>query len=397
MLRDGHRSGKSRRDEDSEVDVIKRLCALVVLLSVLGCSTSRPEITETSLTDDTPVTGQRVYMEVNSITDNPPMTYSWTASGGTFEQLQDYPQAVYWKAPDSAGRYEIRVVVTDSDGNSTTHAFTLEVEERSLKSDLLPEGASALCLAKQSDSYVGGVWVSVGGAKIRYLNSQTSRESIWEKDFSVMVARQSEATGYYTIWGASAGSRSITMLTSEAASTLSCNTCGAFDVIRALAVDVLNPSVLWVGSDSYLSYFNLESGHWTAYIPVKVYGLSEGPDYVYAATENGIYRLDGGTVPITTQKATAVLAAGGAEGTVVWSVSGGKVFRNAVALSSQPGVVVDSLDEDISGGVWCGKYRWDGSNWTAVEGLESVRIVKSVASTEGLIYLLSDSGVLYRW
>ncbi len=35
--------------------------------------------------------------------------------------------------------------------------------------------------------------------------------------------------------------------------------------------------------------------------------------------------------------------------------------------------------------------------WHEVPGLESVTIVKAIASMEGLTYLLSDSGVLYRW
>jgi hypothetical protein len=370
---------------------------------LIGCSSSNPDIKDTAVTDNTPVTGQRIYVQVNAVTDNPPTTYAWTASAGDIEEINGLPYAIYWTAPETPGPCIVTVTVKDSDGNKITHNINLLTGARSLEGDLTGPGSVVLSMAKQSDSYVGGVWVSVKGSMLRYITSQTNRESIWAKDFDVMLARTYETTGYYTIWGAAGAGNVISMLTSDTDSTLACSTCSPSDGIRALALDVLNRSVLWVGTDTILCYVYLysdtgeDSVTWTPYIHTKVYGLSEGPDYVWAATENGIYRLDGKTEPVAAGKTTSVLAVEGDSGTDVWSVTKGRVMKNFAPLSAQPPAVVDSLDADIKGGVWCGKYRWDGSSWKGVEGLEQVNVVRSVASTEGLVYLLSDSGVLYRW
>jgi len=73
------------------------------------------------------------------------------------------------------------------------------------------------------------------------------------------------------------------------------------------------------------------------------------------------------------------------------------VEKDGVPLAAQPDDVACSIDVDPSGNIWCGKYWYDGSAWHLVPGLDEVNIVRSIASNEGLIYLLSDSGVLYRW
>jgi hypothetical protein len=170
------------------------------------------------------------------------------------------------------------------------------------------------------------------------------------------------------------------------------------DTIKALAIDVNDLTTLWVGSDSTLNYYNPTSVTWNNYLYATVNDLSEGPDYVYAATSSGVYKLDyGKREPIYSGDTCAVLAASNGTATEVWSVVQGAIQKDGKQLSAQPPVVVCSIDKDILGNIWCGKYWWDGSLWHEVPGLESVTIVKSVASMEGLIYLLSDSGVLYRW
>lgn len=369
----------------------------MAVLVILGCSTADPRLTEASITDDSPVVGQRIFAQVYSVTDNPPMTYEWSASSGTLEVNADYPYSSYWTAPDTTGPCTITCRVLDKDGNKTTHTFGVDVRARSLESDIAGPGTEVITMTKQSDSKVGGIWASVRGEKLRFISSSSNEESVWSKNFFTMLARTDSYTGYYTIWGAEATGRNISVLTSDADATLSCKTCLGSDTIQAFAKDVLDDTILWVGTDTSLCYYDRAEDFWGTYLYVKVYDLSEGPDYVYAATSNGTYRLDGDLDPLYSGEARAILALENGDTTDVWSVVQGKVRKNGQAITRQPSSVANSLDEDLKGNVWCGKHWWDGSQWHTVPGLEGVTIVRSVASTEGLIYLLSDSGVLYRW
>jgi len=381
-----------------EVSVKKKWFLAVALLAAFGCSSSRPEIVETSITDSSPVAGQRVYVQVSSITDTPPMSYAWSASAGVIQEIDGSPYGIYWTAPDMSGTCIITVRVTDSDGNGSTHSFPVHVEQRVLEGDLLGEGARALSIAKQSDSRIGGVWVSVEGRPLRFISSCISEDSRWLGDFPVMLARTSATSGAYTIWGARSVGRDISVITSNAVATLACGTCSTIDAIRAMAIDVINTDVLWVGTSSVLTYFDQYAGTWSGYLFADVYDLCEGPDYVYAATGNGAYRLDGSTPTLLSPGfTTAILARKTEDKVEVWSVTRGVVMRDFAKVNPQPPVVVSCLDEDIAGGVWCGKYRWDGASWSVPEGLETVNVVQVSASTEGRVYFLSDSGVLSRW
>jgi hypothetical protein len=213
-----------------------------------------------------------------------------------------------------------------------------------------------------------------------------------------MLNRTDLTTQAFTLWGVATWGQEIIVLTASSASTLVCSTCSNVDTIKALAIDVNDLTTLWVGTDSNLNYYNPASGTWNNYLYARVSDLSEGPDYVYAATSTGVYKLNyGEKAPIYGGDTCAVLAVSNGGATEVWSVVQGAIQRDGKQLSTQPPVVICSLDKDIIGNIWCGKYWWDGSGWHEVPGLESVTIVKSVASLEGLIYLLSNSGVLYRW
>lgn len=367
------------------------------MLIILGCSSSSPQLTDASITDDSPVVGQRVYAQILSITDNPPMTYAWSSSGGILEEITDYPYTTYWTAPDEPGSYTVTCSVVDGDNRRTSHTFTVEVRSRSLGSDLIGPDREILAMAKQSDSRIGGVWLSVRNDKIRFISSRANEESVWAKDFFTMLARTDSYTGVYTIWGAASQGRDISVLTSGADATLTCRSCLNTDTIQAMAKDVLDNTILWVGTDTVLCYYDQVNNLWGSFLFVNTRDLSEGPDYTYAATGNGIYRLDGTLEPIYPGPASAVLALDNDGSTDIWSVSQGKVGKNGRNLALQPPAVADSLDVDIAGDIWCGKYRWDGSAWHPAPGLTDVTVVRSVASTEGLIYFLSDSGILYRW
>jgi hypothetical protein len=374
------------------------LCACILLLMVLGCSASRPVFSDASISSNNVVSGQRIFALVNPRTDNPPMTYQWITTGGELDIPDDEQYSTYWTAPQVPGLYAITCTVTDKEKKQVSRTFDVQVRARSLESDLVSSGLEVITLAKETEYKTGGVWVSVRDNKIRFITSKTNTESVWARNFFTMLNRTDLTTQAYTIWGVESMGQSIRELTASTDVLLSCSTCLSIDTIKALAIDVNDLTTLWVGSDSGLNYYNPSSGTWSSYLLGNVRDLSEGPDYVYAATNTGVYKLDyGKKEPIYGGDTCALVAASNGTATEVWSVVKSAVQKDGKQLSSQPPEVVCSIDKDITGNIWCGKYWWDGSQWNEVPGLESVTIVKSVASMEGLIYLLSDSGVLYRW
>ncbi len=374
------------------------LFACIMLVMVLGCSASNPVPSDVSVSNDNVVSGQRIYVLANSLTDNPPMTYQWTATGGVLDVPDTIPYSTYWIAPKTPGSYSITCVVTDKENKHLTNTFNVQVRARSLESNLVGAGLEVLALTKETEYATGGIWASVKDNKIRFITSQSNTESVWGENFFTMLNRTDPTTQVFTIWGGETWGRNILELTASAESTLVCSTCLYNNTIKALAIDVNDLTTLWVGTDSGLNYYSPETETWNNYLYAAVNDLSEGPDYVYAATSSGVYKLDYGVrEPIYGGDTCAVLAVSNGAATEVWSVVQGTIQIDGKQLSSQPPVVVCSLDQDVTGNIWCGKYWWDGSLWHEVPGLESVTIVKSLASMEGLTYLLSDSGVLYRW
>lgn len=374
----------------------------IALLAMLGCSKSGPTLSEASISNDNPVTGQRIFALVDYITDNPPMTYQWTATGGAFDIPETAPYSTYWTAPDVPGTYTLTCTLTDNTKKYTTHTFNVQVRARTLESNFVGTGLEVITISKETEYEIGGIWASVKDNKLRFISSGSNDESIWSVNFFTMLNHTDPTTQLYTLWGVESVGNNIIELTSSTETTLVCETCLNIDKITALAQDVTDTSVLWVGTESSLNYYtpatDTTTASWAQYLPIQVYDLSEGPDYVYAATNGGIYRTDGTKTPIYGGDTCAVLAVdNGTTSPDVWSVVQGKIQKDGQQLEVQPSVVICSLDQDPAGNIWCGKYWWDGSQWHVVPGLDSITIVKSVASTEGLTYFLSDSGVLYRW
>ncbi|HPS93150.1 MAG TPA: hypothetical protein PK600_01635 [Deltaproteobacteria bacterium] len=381
----------------------KILCTCLLALFFLGCSASDPTVSSTSISSDDVVTGQRVLAQVYAISDNPPMTYAWSADGGRMEITDESSYAAFWVAPEETGTYTITCTISDKEDKQTSRSFTVNVRIRQLDGTLV--SGNVLSLAKQTDSTLGGIWAAVEDSYIRYLSSRSNQDTTWQKNFSTFIARMDPYTFEYTIWGVESPGKDIEVLTTGSESTLECTTCTDSDVIRTMSLDVLDSNILWVGADSGLHYYNPTvnpDAPWGtyAYFTGRVNELFEGPDCVYAATDSGIYKLlaqdeplyDGDTcaVSIIEQSVDPLTV-------TVWAVAGSVVEKDGVPLAAQPDDVACSIDVDPSGNIWCGKYWYDGSAWHLVPGLDEVNIVRSIASNEGLIYLLSDSGVLYRW
>ena len=234
------------------------LLACIVLLTMLGCSASGhsgPTLSEASITNDNPVSGQRIFAQVNYLTDNPPMTYQWTGTGGVFDIPDTAPYSTYWIAPDVPGSYTLTCTITDNQKKKIAHTFNIQVRARSLESNLVGTGLTVLTIAKESEYKIGGIWASVKDNKLRFISSGTNEESTWSMNFFTILNHTDPTTQQYTLWGGESSGNNIIELTSSTETTLVCGTCLNIDKISALAQDVLDTSVLWVGTDSGLHYY----------------------------------------------------------------------------------------------------------------------------------------------
>ncbi|HDP24547.1 MAG TPA: hypothetical protein ENN34_03795 [Deltaproteobacteria bacterium] len=380
-----------------EVSVRKLLCSCIMMLTLLGCSSSGPHINEAVISDENPLTTQRVLFQVYGLSDNYPFLYSWSASGGELEAWNETQHFVYWITPDAAGTYTVTCTVRDAEDNESIATFTIPVSGRTIVDDLLEPDTEAIRLIKQKDSRIGGIWASVRGNAIRFLSSRVNEDTSWSGDFFVMMEAFDNIYYDYSLYGVESQGKEIIVQRTGEQGTLTCKSCFHYDTISALAIDVIDPALLWVGSDSGLHYYASRTDTWARYKFLEVNDLFEGPDYVYAATDKGIYRLGAPQELIYPEDTCTVYARQDGDSVTVYSVSASVVLKNGEALPVQPDEVVCSLDMDLAGNLWCGKYFWNGSTWQVPEGLDGIRITQSVVSNEGLVYLLSENGSLFLW
>lgn len=388
-------------------DAVKNAILICIAgLILIGCSSSGPEITGAAISNENPVTGQKILLQVYSLADNTPLTYSWVCSGGGFDTNEDTDTQYYryWVAPDVTGQQTITCTVRDDDDDEEALTFTVQVNAREID-DTLVDG-NVLSIFKQAGT-IGGVWVSMESEDIRFISSTTNELSSYQGAFSSMHM-ELNASFSYTLWGAPPSGTDITVLSEgHAPATLVCETCDTADVIHDLTIDVNDGNILWVGADSGMHWYDsaadVDKGddEWGEYKPEKTNDFFQGVDFVYAATSTGIYELDPyaeNSDPIYPDDSCAVIEVENDDETVsVWHITGSQVCKDGVLLASQPAGVACSLDADWDNTIWCGKSFWDGSSWQVLTGLESMDIVESVVSNEGLVYFLTSSGTLLRW
>jgi len=382
-------------------DVVKKAILICIVgLITIGCSTSGPEITSTSISNDNPVTGQKILLQVYSIADKTPLTYSWICSGGEFDENTDEDMQYYryWVAPEEAGEQTITCTVRDGNDDEETVTFSIEVNSRVID-DTLVDG-NVLSILKQTGT-IGGVWVSMENEDIRFISSTTNEETSYQGAFTSMLIELDTSDFTYTLWGAQGQGTGISVQSSEEETVLTCETCDTTDVINDLAIDVIDGNILWVGADSGMHWYDSAEDEWGEYKPEKTNDFYEGINFVYAATSTGIYELDpyaADSDPVYMGDSCAVIEVENDDETVnVWHITDSQVCLDGAPLASQPDSVTCSLDADWDNVIWCGKYFWDGDSWQTPPGLEGEDIVTSVVSNEGLVYLLTSSGALLRW
>jgi len=379
---------------------LKRLFYVFVLCCLIGCSSSKPDITSTSISDDKPVIGQRIYLQVYGITDNPPMQFVWSADEGEL-QGDDETYWTYWITPEETGTYTITCTISDDGSEDETAVFTLSAVDRTTQTILAGPDSDeeVICMARNRTAKLGGIWAVVRDQGLEYFSASSETESEWDGNFNALAVETESS--YYTaltvIWGAQ--DNQITKISTDGESIITCETCSAEDSINVLELD---GSILWVGADSGLHKYDTSSAVWDEGIPVsfpdKVYDIFNAEDLTYVATSTGLYTIDDeySIASLDSGLATAVMVE---DSVTVWNIIDGAVTQDGVILDEQPPSITDSLDIDLLDRIWCGKYYWDGSAWQDPTGIDEVEdpIIESMVSPEGLLYLRSDSGKLFVW
>ncbi len=366
----------------------------IVAFIIYGCSLSGPEISSVSISDATPVTGQRILMQVNSIVDCYPVRYVWTATGGVLEDENTSIYWIYWIAPEDPGEYTVSCTVIDDEGGNETVNFDIDVKSRT-KEKLLEQVS---CMAKDRGVKISGVWVSTND-DIWYFSSSGESNIGWGYEFAAIAIQRYSSYYYYTahiIWGAM-GNEIYYYRASDDTGTMTCEGC---ETINAMEVD---GSVLWLGADNGLYKYDTYADIWedTTGIDIKVYDIYAGEDLTLAATSAGIYSLDTDDTWNEKYSGNTCAVTVDSDGNI-WSITDDKVMKENEDKSGlieldQPPDVAPSLDIDLFSRIWCGKYYWNGAEWKVPPGFTDDVIEESMVSPEGLVYLRSTSGVLFYW
>jgi hypothetical protein len=343
------------------------------------------------------------------------LSYNWhlenDETDGVLETGESTDHYAYWTTPDVAGTYRVSCTVTDDEDKNQTHVFEVVVRARSVETlygpgsdDPVHAGQTVLSMEKQSQTLIGGVWISTDAGEIRYINSSSDQTTLWEGAFDTIYIGYNDLT--YTLWGGTSANTNISIQSSGNAGTLSCQNCVSINDI------LYDAEALYVGADSGMHRYLPSTLEWAIIKPEQTNAIVRGKVHIYFATSQGIYRFDpmNSIVPTMTPDPTgetwAILEVDGDDKTTqdvvenvvtLWHVTEDKVCRNGVELVSQPSEVAHTLDVDINGYIWCGKYRWDGSSWWSPPNLEIQEIINVVSSAEGRVYFLTSSGALLRW
>jgi len=380
---------------------------LVVLLALMcscsGSSSSSIAITGADKSSDSAVTGQRLYFQVSTVVDYPVAKYIWRASGGTIEDKDNSNNKnyIFWISPEEPGTYTVTCTIIDDEGNVKAAPFSVDVSSRSTK---LLLSQDALGMAKEDGVKIGGVWVSTQH-DTRYYSFAGNTNISWGYGYDLIAVQNTYDQSTYTyitlIWAAKTGENSLIYYNNGMSESTTFNECSK---MTRLVMDK-DKNVLLIGADNGLfAYYPHPTDLLiTTSVDSHVYDIKVYDSGALVATKDGLYKVtynDTWTSELLYNDNDPTYAVLKDTDGNIWRVidsNGAKVITcEDTALAEQPPEVVDSLDQDLLGHVWCGKYYWDGDSWHDPTGITD-EVKQSMISPEGLAYIITTSGELFSW
>lgn len=413
--------------------------AMLALFCLVGaCSSSRPEITSTTIADSHPVVGQRLLLRVLAQSDNPPLRYVWNGSGGVFQSTDDdFSEGepsdqyyVYW-VPTSATDSTVKCTVIDDEDQEETYHFSFRAEERTLETLVV---ADLVLMGKDPQALLGGILAGVANQDLTYYASTGTTDFDWGKSYfdwdpnplSAMMMTSSSSY-YYSVsyvWAVYQDAGDWKLVSHGSSDTTAYDTPFLDNGVSAVTKMGVNGTRIWVGTDKGLYAYSTTSEDWidpADQVDQSINDIYTANGCVYAATEAGIYYSEdnGGTwtkfaatgdtkaitgyYDINLETVTLYALTEETAGGLTYTI---RCFNSAGTVLSEPGYPPDSyawiegLDTDPLGNLWFGKWKWNAvDGWAYPDVIDDTddHIVRSLVSPEGLVYLQTTSGVLKVW
>jgi hypothetical protein len=432
--------------------LVRKLFFLFTVLFTLlsaACSESRPDVTSASQSDYAPVTEQKIVLAVTSLTDNPPMTYTWNYDNTNSTMLDSYGNVIvpgtqtnmygaYWIAPQTPGIYTVSCTVGDKRSETDTAYFDIHVLERGIIPLMDANPASAASISYDVNAILGGIFAIVSNDKdslgnltnnIKMFSSTLFKlDTSWGGGYSLAalypVNYSSVYTYYYAFWGSYISGSTINLIqhNSSGVDVPYAQPTTANDSVRNITM--INNNI-WISADTGLWKFDTSTTGFSNKLAISSYNADAAGSLSAVATSMGIYYSTTGDMnwqPLPSdqgQKTLSVVTLANPLNIFALSLSLDgtekelwQYFKTDGSTWSSSGIPVPAdissvsrISKDTKGRIWVGKNRYNptsvpGENpwfYPDTQNIITNAIDYTIASTEGLVYLKTTSGQLWVW
>jgi hypothetical protein len=414
---------------------------LFTLLSA-ACSESRPDVTSASSSDYSPVTEQKIILSVTSLTDNPPMTYTWNYDNTNSTLLDAYGNVItpgvqtnmygaYWITPQTAGVYSVSCTVGDKLSNTDTAYFEINVTGRGITQLMDANPASAVSVDYDVNAVLGGIFAVVVNDKdssgnptnnIKMFTSTFFKlDTAWGASYPLTalypINYSSVLSYYYAFWGGYIGGSTINLIThssSTADDVIYTTPTTSSDSMRNITM--INNNI-WISADSGLWKFDTSLTSFSNTLLKSSYNTDASSGISAVATSMGVYYSTTGDMnwqQIPSDPGNKVISvitlANPLNVFALWldgmtrklrqyfkNPDGNWTYNNIDPPVEDPTLgSITRISKDWKGRIWCGNKRWNGTIWEYPFTIPG-EIDYTIISPEGLAYSKTTSGQLWVW
>ena len=415
---------------------------LFVLLSA-ACSEGGPNVISASQSTYNPVTEQKVTLQVSSLSDNPPMTFTWNDDNpdSTFQDsygnviakgVATNMYGVYWTAPQTPGTYTVSCTIGDKLSKTDMAYFLIYVSTRGITQLMDANPAKADVISSDLVSYYGGIFAVVSDDKdinnipndnVKMFTSNIFKyDTGWGGNYSLAalypIYYSSLYQSYYNYWGGYLSDNTITLIrhSSSVDDAIFSQQTSANDSVNNITV--INSNI-WVSANSGLWKLDPLTAGFSNPLTIQSYNADASIGLSAVATSLGVYYcttsdmnwqpLPGGqgkAISVVTManplNIFALLYDGTTKKLMQYFKDNNGIWTNK-EIQSDDGATFGSItriSKDLKGRIWCGNKRWDGISWFYPDGIkETIKnpIDYTIASSEGMAYLRTSSGELWVW
>lgn len=415
---------------------------LFVFLSA-ACSEGGPTVTSSSQSTYYPVAEQKVILQVSSLTDNPPMTFTWNYDSTNSSMQDSYGNVVasgavtnmfgvYWTTPQAPGIYTVSCIVGDKLSKTDTVTFLVYVSARAITMLMDANPASAVVISSDLNTTNGGLFAVVQNDKDynnipnnnmkMFATNMFKYDMAWGANYSLTalypIYYSSLYQSYYTYWGGYLSDNTINIIRHSSSSddVIYSQQTSANDSVNNITL--INNNI-WVSANSGLWKVDPSStGFINPPLAVQSYNADGSSGLSAVATSLGVYYcttsdmnwqpLPGGqgkaisVVTLANPLNIFALMLDGTERKLMQYYKENDIWT-IKEIEPDEGFTFGSItriSKDSNGRIWCGNKRWDGISWFYPNGIKETienPIDYTLVSAEGMAYFRTSSGQLWVW